>query len=55
MKLTLYGFKEDGKPDANILTKTEKSFSEYIVCDENGQDICQLSELEDLGNERRTV
>ena len=43
----LYGFKEDGKPDANILTKTEKSFSEYIVCDENGQDICQLSELED--------
>ena len=43
----LYGIKEDGKPDANILTKTEKSFYEYIVCDENGQDICKLSELED--------
>ena len=43
----LYGIKEDCKPDANILTKTEKSFYEYIVCDENGQDICKLSELED--------
>lgn len=39
--------KEGAKKDANILIKTEKSFSEYIVCDENGQDICQLSEFED--------
>lgn len=42
----LYGIKEDGTPDANILTKSEKSFSEYIVCDESGKDICSLSELE---------
>lgn len=33
-----YGTKEDGTPDANILTKTEKSYRDYIVCDENGQD-----------------
>ena len=42
----LYGIKEDGKPDANILTKTEKSFNEYSVCDENGKDICNLSGLD---------
>lgn len=41
-----YGTKEDGTPDANILTKTEKSYREYIVCDENGQDIGFLCELD---------
>ena len=42
----LYGTKEDGKPDANILTKTEKSYREYIVCDENGQDVGYLCEID---------
>lgn len=36
----------DGKPDANILTKTEKSYKDYIVCDENGVDIGLLSEID---------
>lgn len=43
----LYGIKEDGTPDANILTKTEKSFKEYIVCDEDGNDLGWLSELDE--------
>ena len=42
----LYGTKEDGTPDANILTKTEKSYRDYIVCDENGQDIGALCEID---------
>lgn len=42
----LYGTKADGTPDANILTKTEKSYRDYIVCDENGQDIGFLSEID---------
>lgn len=42
----LYGRKEDNLPDANILTKTEKSFNDYIVCDENGNDLGWLSELD---------
>lgn len=41
-----YGTKEDGTPDANILTKTEKSYRDYIVCDENGKDIGFLYELD---------
>ena len=40
----LYGIKENGKPDANILTKSEKSFNDYFVCDEKGRDICKLAE-----------
>lgn len=36
----------DGTPDANILTKTEKSYKDYIVCDENGNDIGLLSEID---------
>lgn len=42
----LYGRKDDNIPDANILTKTEKSFKDYIVCDENGNDLGWLSELD---------
>ena len=42
--LLLYGMKEDGSPDANILIRGEKSYYDYIVCDE-GTDIGKLSEL----------
>lgn len=41
-----YGTKADGTPDANILTKTEKSYRDYIVCDEQGEDIGFLSEID---------
>ncbi|MBR3176189.1 hypothetical protein IKF26_02215 [Candidatus Saccharibacteria bacterium] len=41
-----YGTKEDGTPDANILTKTEKSYQDYIVCDEEGNDIGFLSKID---------
>ena len=41
-----YGTKEDGTPDANILTKTEKSYRDYIVCNEDGEDIGWLYELD---------
>ena len=42
----LYGNNEDGTPDANILTITEKSFKDYIVCDEDGNDLGWLYELD---------
>lgn len=42
----LYGENEDGTPDANILTKKEKSYKDYIVCDENGEDIGFLSDID---------
>lgn len=42
----LYGTKEDGSLDANILTKTEKSYGEYIVCTSDGQDIGRLAEID---------
>lgn len=42
----LYRTKADGTPDANILTKTEKSYRDYIACDENGEDIGFLSEID---------
>ncbi len=41
-----YGTKEDGSPDANILTKTEKSYNDYIVCDADGNDIGKLAEID---------
>ena len=41
-----YGTKPDGKPDANILTKTERSYKDYIVCGEDGEDIGYLYELD---------
>lgn len=41
----LYGI-NDGKPDANILTKSEKSYRDYIVCDEDGNDIGLLCEID---------
>ena len=40
-----YGTKENGTPDANILTKTEKSYHDYIVC-EDGQDIGFLCDID---------
>lgn len=42
----LYGAKKDGSLDANILTKTEKSYNDYIVCDDDGQDIGYLVEID---------
>ena len=44
----LYGRNEDGTPDANILTITEKSFKDYLVCDESGKDLGWLSELDSI-------
>lgn len=41
-----YGTTEDGRPDANILTKTEKSYNDYIVCDKSGKDIGYLAEID---------
>ena len=41
-----YGTHEDGTPDANILTKTEKSYTDYIVCDESGQDVGRLCDID---------
>lgn len=41
-----YGTKEDGTPDANILTKSEKSYRDYIVCNDNGEDIGFLCEID---------
>lgn len=49
----LYGKKEDGTPDANILTKTEKSFKDYIVCNEDGKDLGWLSELDAIWSLRK--
>ena len=41
-----YGTKEDGTPDANILTKSEPSFDDYYLCTEDGQNICSLREFD---------
>lgn len=41
-----YGTKANGKPDANILTKTEKSYQEYFVCTEDGKIIGKLAEID---------
>lgn len=41
-----YGTKKDGTPDVNILTKTEPSYEAYYVCDEEGNIIGQLSQLD---------
>ena len=38
----VYGIKEDGTYDVNILTKTEESYKQYIVCNEAGEDIGYL-------------
>lgn len=40
-----YGMKKDGKPDAHILRRTDDSYKEYIVCDENGEDVGKLCDL----------
>ena len=34
-----YGTKGDGTPDCNILTKGEKSYEDYLVCDEKGGEV----------------
>lgn len=41
----LYGKNEDGSLDANILNISEESFRQYLVYDENDNEICYLSEL----------
>lgn len=42
----LYGTKENGTPDANILTKNLKSYREYILCNEQDEDIGFLCEID---------
>lgn len=42
-----YGTKEDGTPDANILTKSEPSFDDYYLCTEDGQNICPLRKFDE--------
>ena len=41
-----YGTHEDGTPSVNILTKSEESYNAYYVCDESGNIIGQLAELD---------
>jgi len=41
-----YGTKADGKPDVNILTKSEESYQAYYVCEEDGTIIGKLSEMD---------
>ncbi len=41
-----HGIEKDGTISANILTKSELSYREYIVCDENGNDLGLLCELD---------
>lgn len=41
-----YGTLADGSPDANILTKSEKSYQLFVVCDADGNDIGLLSEID---------
>lgn len=43
--LLLYGMKADGTPDANILTRGEMSYYDYIICNEKGDDIGKLADL----------
>lgn len=40
-----HGMKEDSKPQASILATYDKSYNDYIICDESGKDIGKLSEL----------
>ena len=42
----LYGTRKDGSIDGNILTKSEKSYKDYLVCDENGNVIGRLCEID---------
>ena len=46
-----YGQKPDGKPDVNILTKTEPSYDAYYVCDQDGNVIEKLSEMDPVSKE----
>lgn len=41
-----YGTHEDGTPSVNILTKSEESYNAYFVCDESGNIIGQLSQID---------
>ena len=43
--LLLYGIKEDGTPDADILFRGGILYRNYFICDENGNDIAKLSDL----------
>lgn len=40
----LYGYTEDGMPDANILSISEQSFYEYYVCTKDGMNVGKLSD-----------
>lgn len=41
-----YGTKADGTPDVNILTKSEASYDTYYICDQDGNIIGKLSEID---------
>ena len=47
-KLPIPGERKPGEHsfEANILTKSEKSYKDYIVCDEDGNDIGWLAEID---------
>lgn len=38
--------KRDGTPDGTILNKNDESYKDYIVCDNNGNDVGLLCELD---------
>lgn len=41
-----YGIHEDGSIDANILNKSEESYRQYILCDDDGNYLCYLHEFD---------
>ena len=43
--LLCHGLKKGGNYEVNILTTYDKSYTDYIVCDESGNDLCMLSAL----------
>lgn len=51
----LYGVKKDGSLDANILTKSEKSYDAYYVCTKEGEIIGKLSELDPYSREEEML
>ena len=42
------GFAEDGTPEGYILTKSEESYRSFIVCDEKGNDVGRLCEIDPI-------
>lgn len=43
--LLCHGMKKNGSADASILSTTDESYTEYIVCDSERKDLGKLSEL----------